>query len=619
MKRMHRMPFGCTIQADGSILFRLFAPDAEQVSLCLQEPDNRIVLPMQQHESSFFELSTDQARVGMQYQFVIDDKLAVPDPASRYQTADVHGPSEIIDPLSFHWEDSNWQGRPWEESVFYELHTGTFTPEGNFAAVKEKLAYLADLGITAIELMPIADFPGKRGWGYDGVLLFAPESSYGRPEELKMLIQSAHQAGLMVFLDVVYNHFGPEGNYLHVYAKSFFSKTHQTPWGAAINFDGPDSEPVRQFFIHNALYWLEEYNLDGLRLDAVHAIKDCSDRHILQDISAAVRATIPESRQVHLILENDNNESKWLKRQSDCKPSLYTAQWNDDIHHSFHVLLTNEASGYYCEYTPELTCRPVVETLGRALAEGFVYQGDASSYRGGKRRGEPSKLLPGTAFVAFIQNHDQIGNRAFGERITQLSLSPEGLKAALAILLLSPQPPLIFFGQEWAASSPFLYFCDLEPELAPLVTAGRRNEFARFSEFSDPMRREAIPDPCLESTFKASVLDWQERFSPEHLEWLQYYRKLLEIRSNRIIPLLAGLPCRSGQYSYSGGVLSVSWEVAGMRELQLIANLSAHEILSEFGAKPDLHEILFQTFSEDTGRMPEGSLLPWSVLWILKS
>jgi malto-oligosyltrehalose trehalohydrolase len=322
-----------------------------------------------------------------------------------------------VDPGAFDWQDEGWPGRPWEEAVVYELHVGTFSPEGTFAGVERRLDYLASLGVTAIELMPVGDFPGRWSWGYDGVLPFAPDASYGRPEDLKRLVQAAHARGLMVLLDVVYNHFGPEGNYLHVFARdAFFTERHHTPWGAAINFDGPGAALVRRFFVDNALYWIEEYHFDGLRLDAVHAICDDSATHVLEEIAANVRAGPGRERQVHLVLENDANQSRFLARDANAGRAV-TAQWNDDLHHALHAILTGEADGYYADYAAAPQAH-----LGRCLAEGFAYQGDASPYRRGKARGERSAHLPPGAFVGFLQNHDQVGNRAFtsGQRLSRL-------------------------------------------------------------------------------------------------------------------------------------------------------------------------------------------------------
>ena len=500
------MPFGARITPRG-VHFRLWAPGRAQISLCLaQEHDEdgghgehgqpEHTLPMEPCEDGWFELTERCCCGTLRYRFQVSDDLRVADPASRFNPDDVHGASEVVDPAVFDWKDDGWQGRPWEQAVIYELHVGTFSPAGTFAGVTERLDYIAALGVTAIELMPVADFSGERGWGYDGVLPYAPDSRYGRPEDLKTLIQAAHERGLMVLLDVVYNHFGPDGNYLHVYAKEFFTERHHTPWGAAINFDGPGNRNVREFFIHNALYWLHEYHLDGLRLDAVHAIIDDSEPHILAELAQRVQASTANRRQVHLILENDANQARYLGR------SGYTAQWDDDIHHALHVLATGEEDGYYRDYADE-----PVRLLGRCLSEGFAWQGESSPYRDDGRRGEPSAHLPPQAFIAFLQCHDQIGNRAFGERITQVA-SESAVRAAAAIILLAPAIPMLFMGEEFGATTPFRFFCDFSGELGKAVTQGRRREFARFARFADPAAQSTIPDPNAEETFLASKLDW---------------------------------------------------------------------------------------------------------------
>src|SRR5579863_9157148 len=375
VKRRYNMPFGAECREDGSVRFRLWAPAARQVDLCLAGTCAQI--PLERRDDGWFELITNVARPGTQYHFRINGEQEVPDPASRFQPHDVHGPSEVVQPDAFDWRDNAWRGRRWEEAVIYELHVGSFSSAGTFSAVRERLDYLADLGITAVELMPIADFPGRRNWGYDGVLLYAPDSCYGRPEDLKRLVQAAHERGLVVFLDVVYNHFGPDGNYLSVYSPQFFTNRHHTPWGDAINFDGPESRVVRDFFIHNALYWLEEYHLDGLRLDAVHAIADDSRPDIITELAEVVRQRINGERVVHLMLENADNATRYLGRDHEGRVTLYDAQWNDDIHHALHVLITGEHDGYYSDYAHE-----PLRHLCRCLSEGFAYQGEHSEFHG---------------------------------------------------------------------------------------------------------------------------------------------------------------------------------------------------------------------------------------------
>ncbi|HEY2132647.1 MAG TPA: malto-oligosyltrehalose trehalohydrolase, partial [Acetobacteraceae bacterium] len=436
VRRAHAMPYGATLLPGGGTRFALWAPKFDRVAIAI---DGRAE-PMRPAVDSWHFHEDPWAKAGSRYQFILPDGLLVPDPASRFQPEDVHGPSEVTDPAAYMWADRNWRGRPWHEAVIYELHIGTFTPEGSFLGAIGKLDHIASLGVTAIEIMPVADFPGQRNWGYDGVALYAPDASYGRPEGMKRLVDAAHARGIMVFLDVVYNHFGPDGNYLSVYAPQFFTDRHQTPWGAAVNCDGPHSKPVREFIIHNALYWIEEFHLDGLRLDAVHAIIDDGSPHLLHELAARVRE-LAGDRQVHLILENEENHANKLVREADGRPLLYSAQWNDDVHHVLHTAATGEDDGYYSAYLGD------TQKLGRALAEGFAFQGEMMEYRG-RARGEPSRALPPAAFVAFIQNHDQIGNRAFGDRLGAI-LSTRKLRAVAATYLLLPQVPMLFMGEEW--------------------------------------------------------------------------------------------------------------------------------------------------------------------------
>ena len=612
MKRRHLMPFGAQLQDDGSVRFRLWAPAAKRVAVCLQNGCGETYDLMTPQTDGWFELVSDTAGAGSRYRYCIDDNLRVPDPASRYNPGDVHGHSEVVDPGVFDWQDDEWTGRPWHEAVFYELHVGAFSDAGNFCGVEARLAHLAELGITAIELMPVADFPGSRNWGYDGVLPFAPDSSYGRPEDLKSLVQAAHGYGLMVFLDVVYNHFGPEGNYLHAYAPDFFTDRHHTPWGDAINFDGDNARTVRDFFIHNALYWLEEYHLDGLRLDAVHAILDDTDPDILIELAEAVQQGPGKARQIHLVLENDNNIARYLERADNSTPRYYSAQWNDDIHHAFHLLLTGESDGYYSDYRD----RPLWY-LGRCLTQGFAYQGEASAYRHGELRGEPSAHLPPLAFVPLLQNHDQIGNRAFGERLTCLS-HPKALRMAVDILLLAPSPPLLFMGEEWHSLTPFLFFCDFEPGLAGAVTEGRRKEFARFERFADPAVRDQIPDPAAPETFDSSRLDWEKLLDPGHLVWLDHYQKLLALRRKEIVPRLAGTHGAAGDFMLFGNSgLQAEWRLGDGSYLSLLANAGNEPALLSESMQPGRR--IFSSPGIVSAKGCTDNLPPWSVLWFVSS
>ena len=564
MKRRHEMGFGAAVLDDGAVRFRLWAPDARQVDLCLDGTSHP--LPLDREAGGWFELITREAAHGTLYRYRIDQQLSIPDPASRHNPHDVEGPSGVVDPFAVDWDDEDWRGRRWDEAVVYELHVGTFTGQGTFAAIEAKLDHLRATGVTALELMPVGDFAGARGWGYDGVLPFAPDASYGEPAALKQLVMAAHRHGLMVLLDVVYNHFGPVGNYLHRYAPQFFTSRHRTPWGQAINFDGDGSRVVRDFFIDNALYWLEEFHFDGLRLDAVNTIHDDSTQHFLDELAKTVRDRCA-GRHVHLILENDDNATSFLSRGANGAVRGYTAQWNDDIHHSLHTTLTGECDGYYVDYADA-----PLEHLGRCLTTGFAYQGEHSSFRG-RARGSSTAGLPLTAFVSFLQNHDQIGNRAFGERLTML-VEPEPLVCAVAIVLLAPSPPLLFMGEELGATTPFLYFCDLAPPLAGAVRAGRLKEFERFTRFGDAAA--AIPDPQAPATFTGSKLDWSCAARPEHARCLARYRELLRLRRDLVVPMLAKLDPRRCGFSVTGArSLAVHWATDDGTRLLLHANLGA--------------------------------------------
>jgi maltooligosyltrehalose trehalohydrolase len=613
MKHSHSMPFGAQVQADGTVRFQLWAPAAATVELCLHDAAaTDLRLPMQRASGGWYGLDLDLARPGCRYHYLIDGKLTAPDPASRFQPEDVAGPSAVVDPTDFDWPDVGWAGRPWEETVLYELHVGAFTTKGSFAAIEERLDHLVELGINAIELMPIGDFPGRRNWGYDGVLPYAPDNSYGSPAELKSLVAAAHGRGLAVFLDVVYNHFGPEGNYLHAYAPQFFTDRHHTPWGAAINFDGAESRPVRDFFVHNALYWLEEYQIDGLRFDAVHAIIDDSEPDILIEIAERVRSGPGSGRYVHLVLENDDNEVRYLERKPDGSPRWYDAQWNDDFHHALHVAITGEVDGYYADYAD----RPQWY-LGRCLTQGFAYQGEPSPYRSGQARGEPSHTLPVSAFVAFLQNHDQIGNRAFGERIDHLT-SYEALRATQVVRLLAPSPPLLFMGEEFGATTPFLYFCDFSGELAEAVKRGRREEFARFERFATPASRTEIPDPNSAETFERSRLDWGARSTATATARFDLYAELLRIRRDVLTPRLRPPVVMGTEFQVidEGGLLAC-WRIGDGSRLTLIANLSPAS-LPWTGPTPPIEHLLYEEPKCLASALHQGTLPPWSAAYFLE-
>ncbi len=605
MKTGHAMPFGAEVTDEG-VRFRLWAPAAREVEVVLEEADPRCVA-MDPARDGWFETTVREARAGTLYRYRIDGRIEVPDPASRFQPEDVHGPSAVVDPDSYIWTNSAWTGRPWHEAVIYELHVGAFSPQGTFDGVRERLDHLVDLGVTAIELMPVADFSGKRNWGYDGVLPFAPDSSYGTPEDLKRLIDTAHGRGLMMFLDVVYNHFGPDGNYLHAYAPQFFTDRFETPWGAAIDFSRRE---VRDFFIHNALYWLEEFRFDGLRLDAVHAIVDESSPDILEELAETVHGHFGDGRLVHLVLENEHNAAHRLERDTKGNPRHYVAQWNDDIHHALHVLATGESAAYYTDFAE----RPL-DHLVRCLTEGFAFQGESFSPREGAGRGEPSAHLPATAFLSFIQNHDQVGNRAFGERISALA-EPDVLRALTAVMLLASSPPLLFMGEEWAAAEPFLFFCDFDDELSVAVREGRRREFAKFPEFRDENARERIPDPTAESTFVRSRLDWDQVGVSSHAAWLDHYRNLLLVRRQEVIPRLVGQQGNAAAARRFGtGGLQVDWRMGDGSRLILLANLADGETpvpTDGIGGR-----LIFATPAEAATAIESGSLPSWSVAWFL--
>lgn len=567
LRTLETWPHGAIMLDAQHTRFALWAPDAFYVSVELEHGKSIAMLPQ---ADGWFETEV-ACPAGTRYRFNIDGEMDVPDPASRAQADDVHGWSLVVDPLAYEWRHSQWQGRPWHEAVIYELHVGAL---GGYAAVEQHLPRLAALGVTAIELMPLAQFPGERNWGYDGVLPYAPQSSYGSPEQLKHLIDRAHEHGLAVILDVVYNHFGPDGNYLGQYAAGFFQEEVHTPWGAGIDFNRRE---VRDFFLDNALMWLLEYRFDGLRLDAVHAI---DNPDFLQELAQRVRQQVDTGRHVWLMLENELNQASLLRQDFD-------AQWNDDFHNVLHVLLTGETDAYYSDFAQDATAK-----LARCLGEGFIYQGHTT--RHGHARGEPSADLPPTAFVAFLQNHDQIGNRALGQRLHQLC-SPQALNAATALLLLSPMIPLMFMGDEVNASEPFLFFTDHHGDLAEAVREGRRNEFADFAAFQDPERREHIPDPNALSTFTRSAPTFAEN------EQAALYRHLLKLRHQHIVPHLPGAVALGAQVVADAAV-TARWRLGDGSILQIDLNLGATALdCAASGA------VIFQTPASQDGQLPPCS------------
>ncbi|WP_460125331.1 malto-oligosyltrehalose trehalohydrolase [Pseudomonas sp. S2_C03] len=579
LRTLETWPHGAIMLDAEHTRFALWAPDAFFVSV---ELENGQSLPLLPQADGWFVIKT-RCKAGTRYRFNIDGEISVPDPASRAQDGDITGHSIVVDPLAHEWQNTHWLGRPWNEAVIYELHVGAL---GGFSGVEEHLARLVDLGITAIELMPIAQFPGDRNWGYDGVLPYAPQASYGTPEKLKHLIDTAHGHGLAVILDVVYNHFGPDGNYLHRYAKGFFNEDKHTPWGAAIDFRRRE---VRDFFIDNALMWLLEYRFDGLRFDAVHAIESPD---FLQELAQQVREHVDPARHVWLTVENEHNQASLLERG-------YNAQWNDDGHNALHVLLTGETDAYYADYADHPT-----EQLARCLSQGFVFQGHIN--RHGEARGESSGHLPPSAFVLFLQNHDQIGNRAFGERLHQLA-HPDALKAATALLLLSPMIPLMFMGDEFAAEQPFLFFTSHHGELAKLVREGRRNEFAAFSAFADPHKREQIPDPNAPQTFEASRPRMTD-VPPSDIQLL--YRRLLGLRREHLMQHLPGTQAL-GADVLAPGAVSARWRLGNGSLLRIDLNLSDRPVVHTPQADAAL---LFEHPAQSADLLDRGTLAPYCAL-----
>ncbi|HGL4257039.1 malto-oligosyltrehalose trehalohydrolase [Burkholderia dolosa] len=573
--------FGATCVGADRTRFRLWAPASRTAAV---ELHGECTVDMRAAGDGWFEVVAP-CGPGTLYRYLLDDDLAVPDPASRFQPYDVHGPSQVVDPRAYRWRHENWRGRPWHETVLYELHVGAC---GGYASVERRLPELAALGVTALELMPVNTFPGARNWGYDGVLPYAPDASYGRPEELKALVDAAHGLGLQMFIDVVYNHFGPDGNLLPRYAPGFFRADRQTAWGPAIDFSRAQTST---FFIENALYWLDEYRFDGLRIDAAHAIDDDA---WLRELARRVRAYAGNERHVHLVLENERNAASLLE------PGSFDAQWNDDFHNSVHVLLTGEREGYYRAYA-DAPLRHFARTLG----EGFAYQGEPSPLHDGAPRGEPSTHLPPTAFVAFLQNHDQVGNRAFGERLRALA-NDDALRAATALLLLAPHVPLLFMGEEDGSTQPFQFFTDYRGELADAVREGRRREFAAFPAFADPAHRDTIPDPNDVATFvrsspgHATAAAW-----PDADAWRRFYRSALTVRAALVTPHLPGARALGVELLANDGdphALVARWRLGDGSTLTIALNLGARDAV--LPALP-VGKIVFETPPRARDRVAE--------------
>ncbi len=487
--------------------------DRVAVMIVDESRTTRRTIPLKSEGGGYFSGTDEAGQAGDLYFYRFGDSQGWPDPASRFQPFGVHGPSMVIDPALHDWTDRAWSAPPFSDLIIYELHVGTFTPEGTFRSAIDRLEHLVGLGVTAIELMPVGDFPGERNWGYDGVMLYAPARAYGQPDDLRALVDAAHARGLAVILDVVYNHFGPDGNYTGVYHDGYKNEALHTPWGAALNYG---TEPVRAFFTENAPYWRREFHIDGFRLDATHEIKDASETHILAEIAARVHSVGG-----FVIAEDDRNEPKLLT------PALrggfgFDGAWADDFHHVIHVTLTGHQEGYYGKYDGTST------ELAQTLAHGWLVRDQKQGLTGRSRGGDPANLPP-PQFVYCISNHDQVGNRAFGERLGQI-VSPAAYRAASALLCLVPQTPMLFMGQEWSASTPFQFFTDHHADLGASVTAGRRREFSHFAAFRDPQMRAAIPDPQAARTFTNSKLHWEELHEPAHAGVLLLYRKFLQLR-----------------------------------------------------------------------------------------
>ena len=501
------------------ISFRVWAPSANQVQLKI----NGDLFGMTPADSGWWRAEVALAKISIDYGFVVDGGEPLPDPRSPWQPSGIHGLSRTLDHGAFTWTDQGWQAKPLSSAIVYELHVGTFTPQGTFIAAIDKLDHLLDLGITHIELMPAAEFSGTRGWGYDGVDLYAPHHAYGEPDDLKRLVDASHARGLAVILDVVYNHLGPAGNYLARFGP-YFTQRYATPWGQAINFDGPQSDEVRRFFCDNALMWLRDYHFDGLRIDAVHAILDASAMHFLEQLAGEVAELQAQTdRQLALIAESDLNDPRIIRSREIGGYGIH-AQWSDDFHHALHCVLTGERAGYYRDFGS-------LADLAKALQRVFVYDGRYSAFRR-RRHGRPPSGLSGHSFLAYLQTHDQIGNRAKGERSSHL-MNVGRLKIAAALVLTAPFIPMLFQGEEWGATSPFLYFTDhKDRELGRNVTQGRRREFAAFG-----WNPEDIPDPQAVETFECSKLNWSESDTEPHSGLLAWHRRLIQLR--REIPALS--------------------------------------------------------------------------------
>ncbi|HXG43641.1 MAG TPA: malto-oligosyltrehalose trehalohydrolase [Gemmatimonadales bacterium] len=551
--------------------FQVWAPEAREVAVVLESPPG--VFPMWRRGEGYFTLELEKVRPGALYWYRVDGRGPYPDPASRYQPLGVHGPSEVVDPGAFHWTDTGWRGVPLEDLVLYELHVGCFTPEGTFSAAAERLPLLRNLGITAIELMPVADFPGERNWGYDGAALFAPARCYGTPDDLRLLVDTAHRLGIAVHLDVVYNHFGPDGAYHTCFSPYYVSPRHRSPWGAAPNFDGPQSRPVRDYIVENAVRWVREYHLDGLRLDATHAIVDESPRHIVAELAAAVREAVAgPGRRVLVIAEDVRNLASMVQSEAAGGWGA-NAVWSDDFHHQMRRLLAGDHQGWFADFTG------TTQDLATTASLGWFYRGQPSSWFGGPRGTDPVGI-PCERFVFYLQNHDQVGNSGQGDRLHhRIDLS--AWRAAVAFHLLLPQTPLLFMGQEWGAGTPFRYFTDHRAELGRAVREGRARELGGGAASGEA---RAIPDPQAFETFATSRLRWEEREREPHASLLRLTRRLLELRRTEPALRPRGMSGNPFVTAWDDDVLLLRRDAGGARAVLGVVRLRGAGVVDLRGA-----------------------------------
>lgn len=590
-----RLDLGATVLNPSTVRFRVWAPHAKSVSV--QVGASRTSVALERGDRGYFEGTASGVGPGARYHYVLDGQKHRPDPASRWQPDGVHQPSAVVDPEAFQWTDGTWRGVSLEDLILYELHTGTFTAAGTFDAVIPHLSYLKnEVGITAIELMPVAQFPGTRNWGYDGVYPFAPQASYGGPDGLKTLVNACHMQGLAVVLDVVYNHLGPEGNYLSDFGP-YFTDRYRTPWGQAINYDGPDSDEVRHFFLSNALYWVTEYHIDALRLDAVHGIYDFSATHILRELAEAVHVEARRrGRAVHVIAESDLNDSRLIAPPAEGGYGL-DAQWNDDFHHALHTVVTGERRGYYEDFG-------ALDQLATALQKGFVYTGQYSRSRR-RRHGNPSEGRPPRQFVVFAQNHDQIGNRAVGDRLTA-HLSADALKVVAATVLLSPNIPLLFMGEEYGETAPFQYFIEhSDPALIEAVRRGRRAEFAHFG-----WSPEDLPDPQDPATFERSRLRLARRCAEPHSALLRWTKALIRLRKRDLLTELRRAPDGAHRiWAYEGEqIVAVQYGSGEGRALLILLGFNKRPVSLQLHEPEGVWDLELDAASEAFGAAGRESL-----------